>query len=703
MNKIFFTICFTILTIFHQPSFARVSEVSKLGADSQQASTPLVSPSAPVAGMPDPNNLKEVIEFFKKRIETSLVSKQQDLGELGSMGVTNVLHSQEYIEKMQAQNKSIFEKIYDQAIQRLTGSSEETEAPKEELRYYELIPTDTTANQARQVPLPDIPVVNVELPGGHKVLAPAREHIPYLLVSLNILPNGLVEVNEEITVVANGKKLKNGLIRTIPKFTTSRANIRKKLDITLLQSEINGQNVPHILEEIGNNFYIKAKKAYQLRSGVYTYHFRYLVDRKIWQYDDFAELYWDLAGSSWNLVITSANAVVSVPAGQKFLSQNLLIGRGKRLFANRARIVSLAENALGFASTTPLLPTEGMHLLVSLDKNFFLTPDINQRIMWFITDYGNVLIALLGFIAVLGSYILSWRYLKNHKPHVLGSFKLTAPLWRSLMKGDFDKTAFVCGILELYRKNIIDIEFQDSALMLIKRTDQTQNLNQGEKSMMSHLFGPRDSVLTLNSQNMLKFNRAETALERYTKRMLKILKWQLNIGYLFFSILMLILTEIGIAGLSVNPWQTGLILFSCSATLIFYIFMLRLPYKIKIKKYILSGISACFIGASFLFAGVYIGFISALLLTATIFIIFEYSALFSRRGGLLKSKIKEAEELSRYLQSHADQINSTAEFSIQQPNIFAFDLDPFYPKNVHNSANYKLDLAQSMEKMLHKA
>ncbi len=697
MNKQFFTICFIALMSISNISTARVLGI---GEESQEPATDMTAAfQTPKEGMPNPDNLDEVISFFRNRFETAPVSTAEQTGSMDILTATDVQHSAEYIKQMQEQKKTIFEKIYDKAIEKISGTSNETAVEKEELRFYELIPEQPQTAQ-NQAPLPNIPLVNVTLPGGRKVVAPAREHIPYLLVSLNILPNGLIEVNEEVTVVANGQKLRNGLVRIIPKFTSSRLNIKKKLDVKLLDAEINNQPIPHILEEIGNNYYIKAKKEYQLAPGVYTYHFRYLVDRKLWYYDDFAELYWDIAGRSWNLVITSANAVVSLPEGQKFLGQNALVGQGMRLFANRSVIVSLSDNALGFASTTPLLPGEGMHLLVSLDKNFFLEPDFNQYVMWFITDYGNILIAFLGFIAVLISYILSWRYLKNHKPHLLGSFKLTAPIARLLIKNNFDKIAFVSGLLELYRKNVIDIQKQDSSLMLIKRTDQVQMLNQGEKNVMKHLFASHESVITADDRNLLKFQRAKASLERYTGRMVKLLKWQLNIGYLFFSVMMLLLTEAGIAGLSVNPWQTGLILISFSVTLTFYIWMFRRPTKHGIKKYILRSVAVFFILASVLFTGVYISFISALLLTATLSVIFEYSALFGARSGLLKSKVKEAEELGKYLQRNAPQLNNSIEFSRHQPEIYAFDLVPFYPQNSANTASYKLDLAQTLEQML---
>lgn len=153
---------------------------------------------------------------------------------------------------------------------------------------------------------PDFPVVNVELPNGTQTLVPAKEHIPYLFSKIEILPTGLIGINETITVIANGDKLKNGLSRAIPKYSTSRAGIRNKVDLTLLSVTVNGQEVPYKAEEAGDKIILTPKEEYTLAPGIYTYNFAYLLDRQLWYYDTFNEFYWDVTGSSWNLVVANA-------------------------------------------------------------------------------------------------------------------------------------------------------------------------------------------------------------------------------------------------------------------------------------------------------------------------------------------------------------------------------------------------------------
>ena len=67
-----------------------------------------------------------------------------------------------------------------------------------------------------------------------------------------------------------------------------------------------------------------------------------------------------------------------------------------------------------------------MHILVSLDKNVFLSPDINRSFVWFITDYGDILFSVFGLLAVVISYMLSWNYIKKNKSKLSASFKNTA-------------------------------------------------------------------------------------------------------------------------------------------------------------------------------------------------------------------------------------------------------------------------------------
>ena len=71
---------------------------------------------------------------------------------------------------------------------------------------------------------------------------------------------------------------------------------------------------------------IVPEEEYTLEPGVYTYNFQYLVDRQLWQYNDFNEFYWDATGSRWNLIIGKAMVSIRLPGSSKPLSSLVFLG-----------------------------------------------------------------------------------------------------------------------------------------------------------------------------------------------------------------------------------------------------------------------------------------------------------------------------------------------------------------------------------------
>ena len=123
------------------------------------------------------------------------------------------------------------------------------------------------------------------------------------------------------------------------------------------------------------------------------------------------------------------------------------------------------------------------------------------------------------------------------------SFKRGAPLMRYLAMGVFDKISFAAFLLELYRKNIIDIQRGDKDILLVKRTDNLSSLERKERKAVNALFSRSEAVLALNAANQLKLKRAYKQVEANTLRKVKQLALKLNIGYLLFSIGMLLVAE----------------------------------------------------------------------------------------------------------------------------------------------------------------
>lgn len=702
MKKLFPAICFSLMFPFFSVLAAttELSSVDELRAREAQApkdAEPITDPRIPTG-----EDKEEMEEFIKERLKTVVITKLDENEDLNNLKSIDVQHSAEYINMLKESKKSTFEKIYDNAMKRLSGpegrTPEDINEPYDDVYYY-INDQPSVEEQKKEWAAPDFPVVNVELPNGTQTLVPAKEHIPYLFSKIEILPTGLIGINETITVIANGDKLKNGLSRAIPKYSTSRAGIRNKVDLTLLSVTVNGQEVPYKAEEAGDKIILTPKEEYTLAPGIYTYNFAYLLDRQLWYYDTFNEFYWDVTGSSWNLVVANAGASVSLPGTQPPLSQNILLGYPGQLTTDGAFIAKGEDNTLGFAAQTPLFVGEGMHIIVSLPKTDLLPPDLGKRFSWFIADYGDILFALAGLAAILVSYIISWKYISAGRSKLKTGMRRTAPMLRYLIKGAFDKVSFVSYLLELFRKNIIDIQESDGEVMLIKKTDDLKSLERRERKAVGHLFPGKESVVRADAQNLLKFKRAFKLIEKNTLSRFKSLSLKLSAGYLFFSIGMLLLAEAAIASLSVSFGQIFAVELAGSVTLAFYVWLLKLKFRSAPLGWISKTFALLIIVFTLMVLSIYIHPVSALLLLTMIYVIFAYTGIFAKRSGLMKNNIKDALTFRDYLIDNAATLSLGRDFAAQQANIFALDISGKYPETPNIRDAYRLGTAA---KLVHK-
>ena len=698
MNKLFLAIYFSLITLIPAETAARAVEVSNIEEARKQEREHVPAPETiKDPRIPSADDFKALEEFIKERLKTVVITELDENEDLNAANSMDVQHSAEYVKRQQDAKKSIFQKIYDNAIDRISenGGREDIVNPGEGVYYY--MRDDVEARKEQQKwEAPDFDVVNVLLPNGEKILAPAKEHIAYLFSKIEILPNGLTNMTETITVVANGDKLKHGLTRVIPKYTTSRSGVRSKLDFDLISASVNGQEIPYKAEEIGNRILLTPTEDHILEPGVYTYEFNYLLDRQLWHYDDFNEFYWDIAGSSWDLVIVRIGASVSIPGREVPLSQNVFLGYPNQLRTENSFIAKGENNTLGFASTVPLFPGEGMHVIISIPKGNFEENGFNRWFSDFIGEYGDIVFILTGLASILISYILSWRHISAGKSDLKSSLRKTAPVMRMLTKGVFDKTSFAAWLLELYRKNIIDIAESGDDILLIKKTDFLGSLSKNEKKALNNLFPGKESVLTVNPQNMLKIRRASKLAEKETANKIKKISLFLNSGYLFFSVGMLLLSELAVAALGINPGQLFVILVSCTITMAFYVWISKLSFKNPILKYAVRILAAVIILFTLMVMAVYIHPVSALLILGMIYIIFAYTAIFAKRSGLLKANIKEAADYRDYLLRNRENLVLGRDFLSQQANILAFDIADDFKITPNIRDFYKLDIIRDL-------
>ncbi len=700
MKKLFFAICF--ITLFGPNAEAAITQMhDEIELHQHEADQNMkMRQPAPLKGVPA--DYESFRNFIRER---SKIVAQTPLSVVQNASTMNAQGDVEFIAK-QKQNKSTFEQIYEEAMERLNLL--ENNKPADLINTPALLPEaieqkqNEQQNTPKQTPENEIDVVSITLPTGQTVLAPAKEHIPYLTSKIEILPNGIVHIKETVNLIANGIKLKYGLSKALPKYSISRTGVKNATIPYLNSVKINGTDVPYQLKDAGDRYLIVPKDKLPLQPGVYTYEFDYMLDRKLWYYDDRNEFYWDVTGSFWNLAISQAIATVRLPIDVNPLGQNMFIGYAPNYLTDIYSTITKdkATNALGFTSTMPLYAGEGMHILISIPKKGFLEPDFNKKFEWFIEDYGDIIFSLFGLIAIVIAYIISWRYINSGNDNMKAELQKTPAMLRMLINGTFDKVSFGSFLLDLFRRNIIDLKAEDDTLQIIKKTDNLSRLNKFEKKALQQIIGPKEFSVSIDRTNALKLKRAYKIIEKDTFKRIRLLTLKLNAGYIFFSCAMLALSELAMAWLNVNTPETFGVLISTTLTLAFYVWVLKTKFKNKFIGIIAKIFAVILIILAVMIMCLHIHFVSALFIAAMVLAIFTYTNLFATRKGLLKNNIKDALAFKQNLVDNARTVVLGGQFKIQQANIYALNAQQSYPKSFDIAKDYRLDVMPLVHNLL---
>ena len=565
MKKLLF-IAFALVLYTNMNSFAAVQEVVN-----QETANRIVENKPQNINIPSPAERfadeKDFKKYLIKRLKSvPIMQKDKNSGLYGDSATSAVEDElpPEYREK------SFFEKIYDSAIKRAT------ETPSTN-NHQELDPRILQPELWEQQQERDLGALNISLPPfDEKVAVPALEHIPYLYTQIVVLPSGQLKIEETIMLISNAKKLRYPLIKSIPSYVLDREGKPHNIDVKLDSVTINGQPISYNIQKRQNNFLIKPDVTFPLDAGIYKYVFNYIVDRQIVQYDNFDELNWDVSGGVWNLVISRIGASVVLPQGTEALGQRVLVGYPFHYSPERAIITKDKPNVLGFAAKVPLFIAEGMPITVVLPKNSIQSPSLSQKINYVLSDYGTIIIPLLGFVVILISYMLSWRYIKRSNKKLPIQFSKSPQMLRYMLTEKFDNKAFGAFLLDLFRKNIIDIQTNENIIILIKRSDDLESLNKQEQKALKIIFADA-AVVNVNEFSILNFKKAQKIIEENVKKKFKLFTYKLSSIYVLFGCGMLFFCELFTAYTTFEPSKIfyGMIMVTINIALYLCLFAIK--------------------------------------------------------------------------------------------------------------------------------
>lgn len=155
--------------------------------------------------------------------------------------------------------------------------------------------------------------------------------------------------------------------------------------------------------------------------GMHTYTVSYSLNRLIGFFEEankkWAELYFNSTGIGWPFTIEKARSEIVLPAGidPKDISFEAYTGyQGAQGTAYRALIDQ--KNAIVFETTQPLLPNQGLTVVVTWPRGFVKEPTTLEKIWYFFKDSGWIVWYPVWFLLLILFYVFAYFREKKKLP-----------------------------------------------------------------------------------------------------------------------------------------------------------------------------------------------------------------------------------------------------------------------------------------------
>ena len=214
----------------------------------------------------------------------------------------------------------------------------------------------------------------------------AKETIKNFHSKIRVLQDGSIQVIEKITVRREGKKIRRGIYRSLPK--------TKNVNYTVLSVKRNGKKEPYSVSPHSKRFFTinTGNDSFLPHDGLYTFEITYTASNVISSFKNYDEIYWNVTGNEWDFPIEQASAVVYLPAEATVRQYAGYIGEK----GDKTRSLYIPEQKL-FLTPRPLKTGEGLTVAVGFDKGFVnITRKLNVT-----EKYALYAIALLFFYMVV--------------------------------------------------------------------------------------------------------------------------------------------------------------------------------------------------------------------------------------------------------------------------------------------------------------
>ena len=339
-------------------------------------------------------------------------------------------------------------------------------------------------------------------------------------------PDGNLLVTEHIRVRAEGQRIRRGIYRDFPTRYRDRHGNRVVVGFDVLSVERDGRPEAWFTESIANGTRINTGNDDLLPVPLETtYTLRYRTTRQLGFFDRHDELYWNAIGHGWDFPIDSGSVEVRLPASVPAADMGVEGYSGRQ--GARGQDFTAATVAPGVARwtlTRPLLPREGLTIVLSFPKGIVTAPTRSERLAATLVDNLSIGVALLGLLALLAYAVPRWKRVGRDPAPGVVIARYEPPRGESpaalryMVRRGYDTTCLSSDLLACAVQGAVHIDHGKGRLgdrWTLRRGEVPASgiANPDPRRLLEALLGSRPS-LELEKENATRMQQARDAHER---------------------------------------------------------------------------------------------------------------------------------------------------------------------------------------------
>ena len=375
-------------------------------------------------------------------------------------------------------------------------------------------------------------------------LVPAYEHILSFDSRARFNPDGSMEMQENIKVLALGKTIRRGIFRTLPLTWNRQDGKIFTVNYAIKSVLLNGVAEPYSTDPSAKTLIVRIGSAERvLKPGIYNYEIRYQVSNHFSRFPGWDELYWNVTGNDWAWPVSKASFHLELPDAASHLNAEGKDARLRSIDVYTGARGEKGHNALIFPdgdvrTSRALAEGEGLTVVYTWPRDILASapaPKAVQPLIHLLLPTPETSVIWLPLLLMVFYYGYWWR--KNvtatglKMPPVIPLFALPETMspgyLRYLTQRKYDDVAFSSDLLGLVAKRAAKLTKKSKSgkkwssssadeLWLSRLPDEENpRLNADDKTLSEMIFSGRRKNIDLNKAHQRPLIKARKWLTKH--------------------------------------------------------------------------------------------------------------------------------------------------------------------------------------------